>query len=84
MSLDTGEKYYSMSKLSWPKKNLNNFRMEAAMHWGFAPLESLSEAVKNIPSVYSKTGEKVLFQNSIQKSMGIEKTTGCPLKTARF
>ncbi len=40
-----------------------------------------AEAVKNIPSVNSKTGEKVLFQNSIQKSMGIEKTTGFPLKT---
>ncbi len=40
-----------------------------------------AKAVKNIPSVNSKTGEKVLLQNSIQKSMGIEKTTGFPLKT---
>ncbi len=30
----------SMSKLSWPKKNLNNFRTEAATRPGFAPLES--------------------------------------------
>ncbi len=40
-----------------------------------------AKVVRNISSVYSKTGEKVLFPNSIQKSMGIEKTTGFPLKT---
>ena len=31
--------------------------------------------------MYSKTGGKVLFQNSIQKSMGIDKTTAFPLYT---
>ncbi len=48
--------------------------------WGLHHWKVRAEAVKNIFSVNSKTGEKVLFQNSIQKSMGIEKTTGFPLK----
>ena len=31
---------YSMSKLSWPKKKLNNFITKAATHLWFAPWES--------------------------------------------
>ncbi len=38
------------------KKNLNSFRTKAATHPGFAPLENSRQAVKNIPSVNSKTG----------------------------
>ncbi len=48
-------------------------RIRGLHHW-----KARVETVKNITLVYSKTGEKVLFQNSIQKSIGIEKTTGFP------
>ncbi len=43
------------------KKNLNNFKTEAATHPEFAPLESSREAVKNIPSV--------CFQNPIESAI---------------
>ncbi len=48
---------------------------------GLHHCKSRAEAVKNIPSVNSKTGGKVLFQNSIQKSMGIRITTAFLLYT---
>ncbi len=60
-----------MSKLSWPHEKLDNYI------W-----KTRAEAVKNITSVNSKTGEKVLFQNSIQKSMGIEKNHRFPTQNA--
>ncbi len=37
------------------------------MHPGLHLWKAIAEAVKNIPSVNSKTGGKDLFQNSIQK-----------------
>ncbi len=62
-------------------KNLITLERMQLCIQGLHYLKARAEAVKNIPSVNSKTGEKVIFQNSIQKSMGIEKTTGFPLKT---
>ncbi len=48
------------------------------MHRGLHHWKARTEAVKNIPSVNSKTGVKVLFQHSI---MGIKKSTAIPLYT---
>ena len=59
---------------SWvgPKKNLNNFITEAATLPG-CPIRRHAPKRLRIYSVNSKIGGKVLFQNWIQKSMGIEK-----------
>ncbi len=65
-----------MVKKIHPRKQLG---IQDFHHW-----KAVGKRLKNISSVYSQTGEKVLFQNSIQKFMGIEKTTGFPLKTRRF
>ncbi len=72
----TNTNSYSMSKLSWPQEKLeylqngSSYASRGLHHW-----KSCAEAVTNISSVNSKTGGKVLFQYSIQKSMGIKITT---------
>ncbi len=73
------QRYVQVELASW--KTWITLERKHLLIRGLHYWKARAEAVKNIPSVYSKTGEKVLFQNSIQKSMGIEKTAGFPLKT---
>ncbi len=84
--------YYNTSKLNIPivcpswvgaVKTVNNFWTEVATLLGLYHSKARAEAVQKIPFKNFWVGEKVQFQNSIEKSMGINKTTRFPRYTRR-